>query len=260
MKNKLTMLLLIAALSLAFYACSDDNTSNPPDDNENASEYYMVQVGNWWYYQNENTDTNDAVIPETTTYDTTMVVGELDYKGKRAYKVISHVQDGEDSYLDTSYVAVEGSQLYTYMDNMGNDQLLVPFGGWILIADFNQNEWTVLDSTVEDVDVPLTDSLTGKLNATIKITGKKLDKENITIKGETVEAQKFLQNVSIVGTLDMGGGLKINLNNDIQITNYYGKNVGMAKSIQPASKISIPFFGNMQVEGTRSMLLDYHVK
>ena len=261
-KSKLSLLMMLLAFAFLFNACSDDNPTEPGNgDNDDAASYYKIEVGNWWIYQNSDLDTLDQVIEGTDFIDTTRVIASMQYQGKNAFLMTSTYNDEELGVTTvTFYVAVEGQRLYQYMSNLGNDQLLVPFGGWILLADFNGTEWTVLDTTIKDQDVDFGGGQTGKLNAKFTIKGKKLDKENITVKGETVEAQEFLQTVEIMDGSITVGGVDIPLNQTINVTFWFGKNVGIAKTYQPATKMTIPMFGNMQIDGSKSDILDYSVK
>ncbi len=252
--------MMLLALVFLFSACSDDS-DNPtdPGDNDDAAAYYKIDVGNWWIFQNYDLDTLDQVIDGTESVDTTRVLASLQYQGKSAYMATSTYYDSEEGLIvDTFYIAVEGQKLYQYFDNLGNEQLLVPFGGWVLTADFNGTEWTVVDTTITDQEVDLGDNA-GILNATFTIKGKKLNKENITVKGKTVEAQKFEQTVSMVGTITVSG-FEIQINQTVKTTLWFGENVGLAKTYQPAAKMSIPLYGDIQIDGTKSELLDYSVK
>lgn len=261
MKNKLTILLMLSALSIFFYACSDDSTNNP-DNNDNPSDYYKLSIGNWWYYQTDILDTLGNAMEGSTSFDTSKVDGQLQYKGKNALRMVDiYTLDSNQTYQDTTFMAVEGPQFYVYMDYLGNSQFALPYGEWVLMADFNQNEWTVLDSIVDGIQITIMNGITGTLDSTnIKITGKKLGKENITVKGQTVEAQKFEQTLTINGQVDMGGGFKISINKDLSTTFYFAKNIGLAKVYQPPLIFTVPGFGNQQVVGSNMILLDYKIQ
>jgi hypothetical protein len=250
-------MMLLAAMAMMFYACSDDNGTNP-DNPDNGEDYYKIEIGNWWIYQEDILDSNNTVIEGSTSFDTTRIVGQVNYEGENAFVMTSTYESEGQTTVDTTYMTVKGSQLYAYFEDLGFGGYGIEFGAWLLMADFNQNEWVMLDTSVKDVDVDLGGGQTAKLTMTIKMTGKKLNKETVNVDGNNVECQKFQQHIEISGSIDMGQPIPIA--QKLDVTNYFGKDVGFVKSYSPATYMEIPVIGKMWFNGSQSMLLKYLVK
>jgi len=251
---KTTLLTLLLTFGFLMIACSDDNnTTNPPTDDP--ADYFKFAIGNWWFYENDELDSNSQKVPGSTYYDTTKIVSSMMYQGKNTFLGISYY---DDDTMDSSYFAIEGSKLYMYESELGNDDLLLPFGGWILMADFNQTSWTIIDTSVVVDTVEVSEGVFGKLTATIKLTGTKGTKTNITVDGQTIESQEFTQKLLLQGSLDLGI-MQIPLNQEVLVKYYYGKNVGLVKVDQSPAVMTIPGFGNITVPGELSVLLKYYI-
>jgi hypothetical protein len=255
--TKLTLMMLIAAMAMMFYACSDDSGTNP-ENPDNGEDYYKMEVGNWWIYQEDELDSTSNVIEENTTFDTTRIVAQVNYEGENALLMTSTYEYEGELTIDSSYMVVKGSQLYAYFEDLGFGGYGMEFGAWLLMADFNQNEWVMLDTSVQDVEVDLGEGQTATLSMTIKMTGKKLNKETVVVDGQNIECQKFEQHIEISGTIDMGQAIPFS--QKVDVTNYFGKNVGFVKSYSPPTYMELPVVGKMWFNGSQSMLLKYSVK
>jgi hypothetical protein len=221
-------------------SCSDNSTNDPVIT---AADYYKMNVGNYWVYQIDETDSNNVVNPDATTTDSSVVEATINYFGKPAHVVVHYNSDGSS---DTSYFAIDGSKLYTYMSELGNDQFGVPYGGWILLGDKDGTTWTIIDTNVT-TPVEVQPGTTADLTAQVKLSGAKLPDENVTYNSSSVSCLVFSQTALINGTLDMG--LKIPITQTITVKYYFGKKIGLIKAVQPATSIALPIIGKLPIPG-----------
>ena len=155
MKNiKFNLLSLMALAGLLLFGCSDNN-STTPTPTDNPDDFFKMEVGNYWVYQVDQTDTSANVIPNKTSYDSTVITSSLQFQGKLALKSRHFITDENNEKLEEDvYYSVENSKFYLWADNIGNEQLKLPFDNWLLIADFDATTWTIFDSTVS-VNIPV---------------------------------------------------------------------------------------------------------
>lgn len=259
MKNiKFNLLGLMAFAALLLFGCSDNNTTNP-DPTDDPKDFYKMEVGNYWIYKIDQIDTNATILPNTTNYDSTAVTSSLQYQGKNALKTRHFITNENNEEMEEDiYYSIENSKFFLWADVIGNEQLKVPFNGWLLIADFNGTSWTIFDSTVT-LNLKLDDNISGVLNAEVKLIGSKGNKQQISIKNQNHEAQVFNQTLTVKGTLSIGI-VPLAIDETLTIKYYFVKGIGLAKVEQSALGISLPVIGAYIIPGRLQMLLDYYVK
>jgi len=259
MKNiKLNILSLIALAGFLLFSCSDNN-STTPTLNDDPKDFYKMELGNYWVYQIDQTDTSANTMPNTTSYDSTVITSSLQYQGKTALKTRHYYTDENNENMEEDvYYSVEDSKFYLWADDYGNEQLKVPFGSWLLIADFDGTTWTLLDSTIT-LNLQLDSNISGVLNAEIKLTGSKGNKQQISIKNQNHEAQVFNQTLTVKGTLSLGI-IPLPIDETMIIKYYFVKGIGLSRVEQNALGIAIPLIGAYIIPGRLQILLNYNVK
>jgi hypothetical protein len=243
-----------AALAvLVMVGCSKEEPTQPSQP----KNYMPLAVGNWWVYSRVQLDTNGNEKPGMEWRDSTVVVGTVRIAGKTAYALVSYF-DGEAG--DTTYMALEGNKLYMYMDtsDVHGDPLsalLSVFGPWVPMVDFSGQFWSTQDSV----------RMEGFIGVA-QLSGRRVRSEAVQIRerGQTVQAEKFKLELSLIGNLEVRG-IWIPVRFEMPIAMWFAENVGqVAYRIGPGSlNIQLPPPlppQQMKFEGEAGVLLNYQVR
>jgi len=247
--------MLALAATMFLTACSDDSTTNPP-----ASDVYIPsKTGAYVIHANKITE---AGVTSDAEDDSTVVIGTLKIKdGKNVEKTsIRHEVYVMGVAYDTVDVAEEGSKIHLNfpLSVKISDSISAPDLGsrWILVGDQNGSTWTGLDEKITGLTL---DYKGTPLPADIafKVTGKKVGTENMTINGQTVSTIKYENTFAITLTVNLGIIVPV-IPISFTQTMWVGKGVGMVKSTQPATTISVPELGfDFEIPGTESTAIRY---
>ena len=246
MKFKNLMLLFVLGFSIILINGCKDNSTNPTDD---PAAYFMFKAGNYWVYNTDSLDANQAVVPGTTTTDSTVDVGVETKSGKSANKLTNYSSGGTN---EDSYFALEGSKLYSLISDVSGGGVSLPISGWMLVADFNGTTWTVLDSNISQ------DMGMGVLNAKLTVKGSKGSQKSLTVGTSSVSCQEFIQTITLAGKLTISGiPIPIDINLTINVHYFFGKNVGLVQVNQETTKLTIPGLGDQVIPGFIQKLIRY---
>lgn len=239
-------LLAGCVVALILSACQS-GTTNP----STPTNYYPMAQGNYWIYDTYQLDTTGNRVGEPQR-DSAVMGAPMNIDGRQAYPVYTYHQDGS---VDTSYMAKDAEgNVYMYLDISAEDEGLpgLPQLGrrWVMIAATQStSSWTVLDTTVSNVDIG------GGFvtNLQLEITGEKGGTQQVTVGTTSYNAQTSSLKVEIKTT-------PIQLIS-LQATNtwFMVANIGPAKSrsiITFSSPIPIPGLAG----GSESVLVRYSVK
>lgn len=213
-KNYLMLFGAVSILSLS--SCTDDNK---PTDGGSAtiSSSFPMTNGSYWVYQNQEIDTNGAVVPAIIGFDSTVAGAGYSLDGKTAVDFNTYSADENGVYTSeasgTTIYAKEGNIVYTSSSSMLADMIegqglpiapadLAKIDKW-LIAMQDKAIWEVLSLPMEIDDVPFLGDLPVKvgLKATVGITGAKIGNDQVVVAGKTYNATKFAMNIGFIGDL-----------------------------------------------------------
>lgn len=250
-RSIISLLLLSIALFLSLQSCSEDNSTN---DNTTTKNYFPTTVGSWWIYETFELDSNGVKIQKTLRYDTAKVVGSFNIAGKMATAI--EERSGDNS-IDTGYFSYENDKIYTLLSIFDNETIPIKGNQWIIIADFNSTNWTILkDTTLDPIEVPDF----GTLTPTLGITGRKGNATNFVVKGKSIPAQEFVITMKYNLKISIPGvPLPINAPLDIILRIIFGENIGIVVRQMDPYQINFTVFQE-KFNGSRSELIDYSIK
>lgn len=245
--TKLQLILALMVSVFMFNACKDDPV-NPGDD---TASYFQFKAGNYWVYKTDSLDVNQAIVPGTSTTDSTIDIGIETKSGKSANKLTTYYSDGTN---EDNYYSLEGKKLYSFFADVAQGGVSLPLSNWMLVADFGGTSWTVLDTNITQ------DMGMGTLNAKVTVVGSKGTTKNITVGTSSISCQEFIQTITIAGNITISGiPLPIAINLTITSKQYYGKNVGLVQVMQETTKLTIPGLGDQIIQGYIQTLQRYKV-
>ncbi len=245
--------------ALVVSGCSKDEGPTQPSQPKN---YMPLAVGNWWVYSRVGLDTSGNVQPETERRDSVVVVGTVQKAGKTAYALVSHYQ-GEPG--ETTYIALEGTKLYMYVDTANAEENLFSiFGPWVPMVDFSGQSWSLQDDLrLEGVEL---NGFEGSFVGVARLNGQRVGSEQVQIRerNQTVQAEKFQLKLSIGGNFQ-AQGIGIPLRFEMTVTMWFAENIGrVADRTDPAIltlELPPPLPPQQQkTEGEAGVLLNYQVQ
>ncbi|ROL56389.1 hypothetical protein D9V84_08105 [Bacteroidetes/Chlorobi group bacterium Naka2016] len=254
MQKSIRLLVLLFTAIFFLSSCSkDDSSTNVTPSNQS---YFPTTVGSYWKYLEYELDSLGVKVPGTEDTITTTLASIQPMEGKNAGIYLSTSSTNQTT--DTSYYAFENDKVYSFLSLFNNEFIPVENANqWIVVADFNATEWTILkDTTLAEVDL----QGVGKMTPTVSIKGRKGNKTDLVIKGKPYTAQEFIITFSMKIKLSIPNvPLPINLNFDVVQHTWYAQGVGMAKSRLDPFKISAVLF-EQYMNGNQSDLIDFNIK
>jgi hypothetical protein len=247
-----------AALAvLVMVGCSKEEPTQPTQP----KNYMPLAVGNWWVYSKVQLDTNGNEKPGTEWRDSTVVVGAVRIAGKIAYKLVSYRRWGAGK---TTYIALEGSRVYMYMDTSEDvrENPFSVFGPWVPMVDFSGQSWSTQDSVrLDNVEFF---EYRGTFIGVAQLSGRRVGSEAVQIpeRGQTVQAEKFELKLSYIGNFE-AQGIGIPVQYERPVVMWFAENIGgVAYHIGPGSlnvRPPLPPW-QMKFKGETGVLLNYQVR
>lgn len=250
---------LVAIFIFLFvYSCSDNSVKN------SKTKYLKGDVGSYWIYENIPVDENYVRETDSSYVDSTFISEKLVILEKECDVYTTH--DFEDGFIDdssTMYLREEDEKIYTHSGFVTSafDELPIelPFEieeEWIKIADFNDDLWLVYDFEVDTVKIPFVNaSMFGDLT----VMGNRSVLEELEIGGKTVLAQKFELELVFDGTIILGG-MPIDFSPERSMDIWMAENIGLVKSFEHPSEITMPYLGTLNIKGSERILTKYKIK
>lgn len=242
--------LLVLQTFLLLQSCSEDNSTN----NTTPKTYFPTTVGSWWIYQSFDLDSNGVKVPESVAYDTSRIIGSFNVSGKLATAMESRSSNGS---VDTNYFSYETDKIYTLLSIFNNDMIPIEGSQWVLIADFNASNWTILkDTTFAPSEIPGL----GTVTPTLGITGRKGNSTNVVVKGKAIPSQEFIITMKFNLKVSIPG-VPLPINGTFEVINhiYFGENVGSVLQQTDPSEINFVVI-QQKIPGSRSELIEYSIK
>lgn len=259
MKNRIASLVLAGTVALSVIGCSDDSSTTPP---ASTTTYMPTTVGSSWVYTNtELTGATDNPTDGAVTTDSVYVSRTgLSIGGRTASEFVTVYGDGS---ADTSYFSVDGSKIYQLLDlNLDVEGA----GGidlgkkWVLSADADATTgWTGIDTTITNIPIDY-NGLPLMATAKVKFLGSKLGNESVSVGSTSVECVKYANNFTIQMTIATGIFGDIELPITANTTVWYGKNVGLVKTVTPPTTVNAAPLPEIEFPGSRVELTKYSIK
>jgi len=250
---KKSLFLLFLSPLLFLFSCSKDSSTNPSDQTNQS--YFPTTVGSYWKYVEYELDSLGVKVAGTEDTTITTVVANQVIQGKNAAIMVSTSQSGGST--DTTVAAYENGKVYTLISFFGNEFIPVTGDQWIVLADFNASEWTILkDTTLASFDV---EGL-GTVTPTVGIKGKKGNKTDLVVANKVVSAQEIIITSSFNAKLQVPNvPLPVTLKFDVVQHMWFGQGIGVAKTRLDPFKINVVLYEE-KFNGNESVLIDYKIK
>ncbi len=233
--------ILIAVL--VFVSCSDDKGTNNPTNNSNA--ILPVDIGNNWIYESYSLDSNFNRIRKIGGLDSILVTGTTMKIGKSA-AVLSTYTDSNGVYTKTKedFYYNDNARLYVHSDYLAGllPQMVSAFidfeEQWLLIADENDNDWTVTEQDIDTVTI-----IVAKVAGNLTIRGKKSADKEFIIDGVKVMAKEFILEGKFAGKAVLPGvPLPFPLDYKVKVHLFFARGIGLVNSIMETSPFEVPLF------------------
>lgn len=189
------LFMLLAILAPAFImSCSDDPAPTTPPVSTGINLMPLAN-GNYWIQTTNNLDTLGTIL--TTQTDTLTSSATMTYKAKSAAALVNT----NGGAKDTTYIANEGTKVHisteTYekiLNALASANLpgfsLKLSNDWVKVADYDAATWSEPETQIKDV--PITYSgITGVMNGTVKINGKKGTNASVTLNNKAYTANGY---------------------------------------------------------------------
>lgn len=254
-KSCLTCLIIILGL-IGIVSCTDNNTN--PTTNKT---YFPLKTGNSWTYENYKLDNSGQRKTETRYVDSIAVTGTITKLNKNAF-ILTTYEDGKQT--DENYFYTESSKYYAHSSyvqpDLSSTQFKFPFSlddEWLLVADPNAVEWPMTTKQVSNVDFPVPNLGTAKINGSLSIKGQMGGIKALTIGGliNNASAQEFKVIYSFDGKITLGF-IPLDLKFTVNVHHWYVENVGLVQTIMDPLKITIPSIYSVDIDGSESLLIN----
>ncbi|MCX7908310.1 MAG: hypothetical protein N2560_02180 [Ignavibacteria bacterium] len=238
---------------LLLLSCSDSSTNNSEPSKKT---YFPTSVGSFWKYLQYEIDSLGVKVPNTEDTITSTIVSNQMILGKNASIFLS--KSSKNQTTDTLIYAYENDKVYSFLSLFDNE--FIPIGEgkqWILLADFNSPQWTILsDTTLDTLDF----QDFAKMIPTISVKGKKGNKSDLAIKNKAVPSQEIILTISFkIKMLLPNVPLPVNLNFDVVQHYWFGEGIGIVKERLDPFKFSVLVM-EQSFNGNQSDLIDYNIK
>lgn len=251
--NKLCTLLAITVLLTI--SCTDDNSV----DNSKFVILPMV-IGNYWVYNTALLDSNGEQMPFTDIKDSIVVTGNELIGGKESQEMTTFSNNlGDYRESGKMYYYSEGEKLFIWsdylksffrgfpinMDNLINSE-------WLQIVNRDDDYWKISEYELNNIAI-----IPGLLfNGDVMMTGERKNDENISSPIGDKMCEKYVMNLKIDGLIKTEqGDLPIDVQSDV--TFFFAPNIGVVKREINNIDITVPIFGEMQLEGSVQLINNY---
>lgn len=243
---------------LLVYSCSDNSVKN------SKSKYLKGDVGSYWIFDNIPVDENYMREIDSSYVDSTFISGKLVVLDEECDVYTTHnYEDGSIDDSTTMYFREENEKIYTHSGFVTGafDELPIelPFEieeEWIKIADFNDDLWLVFDFEVDTVKIPF---INASMFGDLTVMGNKSILEEIEVGDKSVLAQKFELELIFDGTIILAG-MPIDFSPERMMDLWIAENIGLVKSFEHPSEITMPYLGTLNIKGNERILTEYKIK
>ncbi len=251
-------ILAISLIILTFYSCSDNSVKN------SNPKYIIGDVGSYWIFKNTPVDNQLNFQTDSTFIDSTYISAKANILDKDCdVFTTDNYEDGEVSSTTEMYLREEDEKIYTHSGFVTNsfDNLPIPLPfeleeKWIVIADFNDELWRVYEVDIDTVEIPFVGA---KMVGKISVMGSKENMESISINNNNVNAQKFSLEIIFTGTI-IFSGIPVAFTPERIVDIWLSENIGLVKTYEHPSIISIPYIGDMPINGNERLLINYKIQ
>ncbi|CAN5543297.1 hypothetical protein BH10BAC6_BH10BAC6_15280 [soil metagenome] len=256
MLKQLASMTAIVAIALGLGACSKDSATNPTTN----SVYLVTTPGSYWLYDDfALTGSSTAPTSSKTGTDSLVVMGPSTQGGLACTAYADYVTDSAGTTIDTTYQREDGGKLYTYfplqINGLGGLGAVDVGNKWVVIADQNGSTWTSFDTTLTNVPLDYSGTVL-TANIALKMTGKKIGIENVTVNGTSYSALHCLSTFDITMTVTGFGTIPFS----IPINYWLVANKGVVKMEQPPQSVTIPIIGAFPIAGNMRLLTKAVIK
>lgn len=248
--------ILIALFAMA--SCSEDKgTNNPP---ATSTAILPVGIGNYWIYESYTLNANYSRTEKSKGIDSIIVSGTTQKLGKTAAVLTTFSSDSTgvfDKIKDDFYYN-DKSRLYVHSDYLTSlfPSLVAGFiefdENWLLIADENDNDWTVMEQKIDTVNLIFV-----KIFGNMLIRGKKSGEKQISVNNQNYTAQEYIIDGKFDGFAIIGD-YTIPVDFSIKISLFFVKDIGLAGSITDMSEVISPI-GTTPRQITESALIRFTI-
>jgi len=257
MKN-ITVLIIILSLGLLI-SCSDDSVNS-----SSKTKYIKGDIGSYWIYENFSVDMQTGINTDSSFVDSTYISSKVKVLDEDcSVYTTDNYEDDKLSSTTEMYLREENEKIYTHSgfvtNSFNNLPIDMPFDveeKWIKIADFNDDLWRVYEMDIDTLEIPF---IGAKLVGNITVMGSKEGSETISINGNNHIAQQFRLEIVFTGTI-IFNGLPIAFNPENLVDIWFSENVGMVRTYEHPSVISLPFIGDMTIDGNDRVIIRYNTK
>ncbi len=249
----------IALFSMLIFAVSCESSSSPSQNFP-----FPLQKGTYWIYTVVQLDTAGNPMPDSEILDSATVKGSAVIEGKEATQINHYATD--TTWVE--FVRVSPDQYATYGIPIQN----LPLGPglstprWMIIADYTRSQWTVLDTTLNNVSLSVPNLGTVLLSGSISITGHRSGGQRVTLNGKTYDATIFMlqYTVDLDAQFTAGGQTRTGkIQRSFAQRFWFAAPIGLVMSeaattvlTLEAPSLSLPL---ATIPGSRSTLLRFHI-
>lgn len=214
---------------------------------QQASDFFP-ELGSKWHYRTTPLDSLNVPVDSLSFFSTDSFAVQTTYMGQTANIILSRTSQFDIVPFDTSYVHLEGSEAWSYMnafsvadtipaaDSLGVLSFLSSFSGWYPVFRFT--ETVNIPYTLVERDTTFTlDSLV--IPVRISVKAKRLTDQTTETLAGTFECKRFLITPLIGVKL---GPLVIPLI-QMEDTIWIAEDKWIVKNVRPSSKVNLALYG-----------------
>lgn len=242
-------LYFVLLISIFTFSCSsDDSTDSTEMGNTNVpvGDYFPVATSNSWTYSVVNTsptnpefDYNETDIVTINSNTTNSFTIDVNAPTDTAFGTVNSIfNSGSMTKSNTSLTYTGEVGLFSELESVSNTSAtLTDFSVYDIDASDNSTLDTVSDTFTQNenfdgIEVPVTSNYT--ITSTKVASLNTLSVNNISYT-DVVHA-KIMVNLSVVASIDLGGGIISDINilnpqNVVVIDSYFAKDIGLIKSV-----------------------------
>jgi hypothetical protein len=209
---------------------------------QNASDYFPAETGYKWFYKITPFDSLNVPIDSMVSYQIDSFTTVTDYQNKLSNVVVSKYGTSDNilqmPWLDTSYIHLESSNIWNYVDDLeGLGGLSFDYEGWY--STYRLNVSTSETYTLFTKDTLITiDLLT--YTVTITVTGRRVNDQVITTPFGDLNCKKFIITAAVKAKLSIFPAVTLLSMPD---TIYISPGHYIVKSVRPTAVMDLSLFG-----------------
>jgi len=264
--------ILIPLLIIGLFSCSERYPNSPFYEDEdfistkNKVRYFPDNIGSYWKYETFQLDTLNRIVLTSLEVDSIVVENELMKANKKAKQFVVYTMS-DMTYQKTNefFYSIEGNKLFALQTYLSKFFKGIPFqlanfsdNEWIKIVDPDDDLWRIYRLKLENVSIP--NLPLGKMNGKIDILASWEGKKNIIINGNSVVTDEYLITFEFNAdlTIPIFGNLSIGIERELY--QYYANDIGLVYENLSSSSLGFPIFGNIELPGYQSKLIEFNIK